>query len=214
MLQLRGRQMKNIYRVLLLLVLIGFMFPVQIRAEEPNVTEDIIAGAEVVMRENFEILAYKEMMRISTLLITDPVQYMIEYNRINEAYKNYLDSTDTIYDIYSEEDIKYLQQCVETETHGCQVFIDKVNVANVIINRAKDETDKFPNTIKEVVISPGQFSYNKKNIDPLTIAACEYAYLCGDTTEGALYFKSSRKTSTFNGATYLFTDSTGHHYYR
>ena len=205
--------MKIIYRVILVAFVMAMLMPASVRAEE-NPTENIIAGAEIVMRENFEILAYKEIQRINALLMIDPVQYMIEYNRIIETYKKYLDNTDTIYDTYSAEDIEYLQRCVETETHGCQNFIDKVNIVNVILNRVKDDSDKFPDTITEVVKSPGQFAYSKRDIDPLTIAACEYAYLYGDTTEGALWFHSGKKTERFSGGEYLFSDETGHHYYR
>lgn len=205
----------NIYNFIIFLIVALLLLskPKIVYAAE-NPTETIMAGAEVVMYENMEALAYKEMVKLSTLLITDPVLYMEEYNRIQDVYKDYLTPTNSIYDAYSEEDIKYLQRCVETETHGCQVFIDKVHIADVILNRVKDDTERFPDSIKEVVTASEQFAYGKSTIDPLTVAACEYAYLNADTTSGALWFHSGKKTNTFNGGQYLFTDDTGHHFYR
>ena len=205
--------MKTLLRTLIItcFVLLNTQF---VLAAEPNPTSDIVAGAEWVMRDNFKLLAYKEMVRITPLLISDPVQYIAEYERIEDVYRDYLGQPNDIANIYSEDDLNYLYRCVETETHGCQIFIDKVHVANVILNRVKDDSEKFPNTIVEVVTSPGQFAYSKTNIDPLTIAACQYAYLYGDTTNGALWFHSGSKKETFSGGSYLFTDEIGHHYYR
>lgn len=205
-----------INKKILMLTLIMLISNVSVTAAyaADNPTETIVAGAEMVMHENMENLAYKEMVKISTLLMTDPVMYMVELNRIRINYAEYLDNTTTIYDVYPEEDIEYLQRCVETETHGCQNFIDKVNVVNVIFNRAKDDSEKFPDTLKGVITAPGQFAYGKVQIDPLTIAACEYAYIAGDTTNGALWFHSGSKTERFSGGEYLFSDDTGHHYYR
>ena len=202
--------MKQVKKVLLLLMFFLMFRPQVAMAAEDGIP--ILAGEAVVTKENFEILAYKEMQRISNLLIVDPVRYMIEYDEILKNYGQYLDNTTTIYDLFSAEDIKYLERCVETETFG-GTFLSKVNVANVIMNRAMDD-ERFPSTLKDVVTADGQFKYSKSTIDPLTIAACEYAAINADTTQGALYFHSGQKTETFNGATYLFTDEVGHHFYK
>ena len=203
--------MKHIKRILILLTLLLILKPTTVKAEDGV---PVLAGEAVVTKENFEILAYKEMQRISNLLIVDPVRYMIEYDEILKNYSQYLDdtTTTTIYDLYSAEDIEYLEKCVETETFG-GTFLAKVNVANVIMNRAMDD-ERFPSTLKDVVTAPGQFKYSKSTIDPLTVAACEYAAINSDTTNGALYFHSGSKTDTFNEATYIFTDEVGHHFYR
>lgn len=200
--------MKQIKRILVLVFLIMICDPVLIKAEEVVV----VAGEAAVTRENYQLMAYKELNRISGLLITDPVQYMEEYKRILEVYGPYFKET-TMYDLYSAEDIEYLERCVETETFGGEDFISKVNIANVIINRMMDD-ERFPSTIADVVKAPGQFAYSKTKISPLTVAACEFAAVNGDTTNGALWFHSGSKTETFNGGKYLFTDALGHHYYR
>lgn len=199
--------MELLKRTLILLICIELACPQMVRGE----TISILAGEAVVTKENYELLAYKEMMRISGLLIVDPVTYMQEYNQILEIYSPYLDNIITIHDLYSEEEIKYLEKCVETETFGGD-FIGKVNVAHVILNRIKHE--RFPNTIKDVVTASGQFQYGKSDISPLTIAACEYAAMNPDTTMGALWFHSGKKTETFNGGIYVMTDNIGHHFYR
>ena len=201
--------MKHIRKILLIIIITEIVFPMKIQAEDGV---QVLAGEAVATKENYEILAYKEMQRISNLLIVDPVQYMIEYNNIIDIYKKYLDNPITIYDLYSSVDIEYLEKCVETETLGGS-FASKVNIANVIFNRAQDD-ERFPSTLKDVVTAPGQFAYSKNEISPLTIAACEYAAINSDTTYGALYFRSGAKKETFNGAEYLFTDDVGHHFYR
>lgn len=198
----------NFIRILLLICMIIFFNPQTVKAQSLT----ILAGEAVVTKENYEILAYKEIQSISNLLITDPVKYMEEYNRILRTYNKYL-KMNTMYNLYSEEDIEYLERCVETETYGGEDFISKVNIANVIINRMMDD-ERFPSTITEVVTAPGQFAYGVREISPMTIAACEYACINLDTTNGALWFHSKKKTDTFNGAEYIFTDNSGHHFYK
>ena len=201
--------MKKLKAILLLLICIWIFNPQIAKAD----TVTVLAGEAIVTQENFEALAYKEMVRISALLITDPVQYMIEYNAILTNYAQYIGDSVTMYDLFSDEDILYLEKAVETETFGGVDFISKVHIAHVIMNRMMD-AERFPSTIKQVVTSPGQFAYSKNDISPLTIAACEYAAINPDTTMGALWFHSGEQTTTFNGGEYLFSDLSGHHFYR
>ena len=122
-----------------------------------------------------------------------------------------LDPPETIYDYFTEDEIRLICRVVETETYD-QDFMSKVNVANVVLNRYY--SDKFGETITEIVTSPYQFAYGRKNITEDTIWAVMYAFEIEDTTEGALFFHSNSKTNTFNGANYIFTDSCGHHFYK
>ena len=200
--------MKLIKKILILLICIELAFPQVVKGD----TVTILAGEAAATRENYKLSAYKEMNQITGLLITDPVAYMKEYNQILEIYSEYLDNIITLYDLYSEEDIQYLERCVETETFGGD-FIGKVNVAHVIMNRVEND-EKFPSTIKDVVIASGQFKFGKTEISPETIAACEYAAINSDTTMGSLWFHSGKKTSTFNGGEYVMTDNIGHHFYK
>lgn len=133
------------------------------------------------------------------------------FHGYNIMIENWEDQPLHITDVYSDEELKYLYRAVETETFGAG-FLPKANVANVILNRTEDE--RWGDTIKEVVTSPNQFCYGRQNISQETIQACAYAFEIEDTTEGALFFHSGGKTNTFNGASYMFTDEAGHHFYQ
>lgn len=183
--------------------------PTVITVSEPRVIY-LPVIAENTVTDEYKI-AYENLLNMQNLLITDPVTYMDKYNSLTSNFTKI--ETATIYDIYGEQDVLMIEKCVETETYGCQVFIDKVHIADVILNRVNHPT-KFGSTPSEVVSSPGQFAYGRSNISDLTRAAVEYAFQNADTTQGALYFHSGSKTETFNGASYIFTDSTGHHFYK
>ena len=148
---------------------------------------------------------------IEPLKIYNLKEYYLLYKEIENEYSEEFGKPLNIYDVYTEEDIYYIQRCVETECFGCP-FENKVNVANVIINRVA--SDKFADTPKGVVISPNQFAYFRTNITEDTILAVEYAFMFEDTTDGALYFHSGSYSETFNGAKYIFEDSVGHKFYK
>lgn len=143
--------------------------------------------------------------------IEDEMEWFIAYKEIVNDYYGVLDPPETIYDYFTEDEIRLICRVVETETYD-QDFMSKVNVANVVLNRYY--SDKFGETITEIVTSPYQFAYGRKNITEDTIWAVMYAFEIEDTTEGALFFHSNSKTNTFNGANYIFTDSCGHHFYK
>jgi uncharacterized protein YgiM (DUF1202 family) len=56
---------------------------------------------------------------------------------------------------YSKEDLKLLACLIHSEA-GTQSYEGKLAVANVVLNRVK--SSKYPDTIKDVIYSPGQFS--------------------------------------------------------
>ena len=118
--------------------------------------------------------------------------------------------TPSIYSVFTPEEIYMIQRCVETETYQ-QDLDSKVNVACVIFNRY--ENGRFGKTITGIITAYRQFAYHRTEISESTIKAVEIAWE-GDTTNGALYFHSNPKTDTFNGASYLFTDNCGHHFYK
>ena len=116
-----------------------------------------------------------------------------------------------ITDAFTEEELMYFYRCVETEVYGAD-FVSKTHVANVILNRLY--SDRFPDDLISVITSPNQFAYSRTNISESTIAACAYAFEIEDNTDGALFFHSGSYSETFNGATYIFTDAVGHHFYK
>ena len=142
--------------------------------------------------------------------IEDNEEWFVAYKDLIEEYSEWVDPPETIYDYYTEDEIYLMQRCIETETFE-QDFDSKVNVASVILNRI--ESDEFANEVSEIIVK-GQFAFGRENISENTVLALEYAFMIGDTTDGALYFHSNPKTETFNGAEFIFTDTAGHHFYK
>lgn len=94
-------------------------------------------------------------------------------------------------------EFEYLTKCVQAEA-GNQGLYGKRLVAAVILNRV--ESDKFPNTIEEVINAPHQFavvsngSIEKVEVDEETETACriELKHRCN---EEVLYFNNSSDVS-------------------
>ena len=114
-----------------------------------------------------------------------------------------------------------LCRIIEAEATG-QSIESKKNVCSVILNRSLDEN--FPNTISEVVFQKNQFSpisdkrYWKVNVTEDTIQAVDEVFEKGVTTE-ALFFVNLNNTSQkmknwFKKLEYLFTDPSGHSFYK
>jgi len=138
-------------------------------------------------------------------------EWYVEYRKICYKYAQWCDVPNNVYNDFSVEDVQFLCQVVETETYQ-QDFDSKVNIANVVFNRLDD--GRFGDTIKDIVTAENQFAYYRESIATDTLIAVMYAYEMADTTDGALYFHSNKKTNKFNGANYLFTDEAGHHFYK
>lgn len=141
----------------------------------------------------------------------DKQEYMKQYNRLISEYADIVDMPETIYDVYSAEQINIMLRCIETEAHE-QSFDSKVNVANVILNRVDHEL--FPTDPIEVITSPKQFCYIRTNISEDTVLALEYAFLIEDTTGGCIAFRSDAAPATWGRWTYAFTDEAGHAFYK
>lgn len=103
---------------------------------------------------------------------------------------------------YSTEDLKLLACLVHAEA-GDQTYEGKLAVANIVLNRMK--SSKFPNTMKKVIYSPGQFtvassgSLSKQlanyenfnsNSQQLSIKAAKAALQGANNVGSRLYFHS------------------------
>ena len=64
-----------------------------------------------------------------------------------------LESGDQFYD---EESLYWLSRVISSEA-GLEPFLGQIGVGNVVLNRAKDTSGFFPDTIKGVVFQSGQF---------------------------------------------------------
>ena len=116
---------------------------------------------------------------------------------------------------YNEEDLYWLSRIIFAES-GNQPMAGRVAVGTVILNRVANE--HFPNTIKEVIFAPNQFSpvdNGMINRDPdfdSTVAAM----LCLDGVKEAgdsLYFNTSRLNSWANKTKTYVTTIGDHKFY-
>ena len=110
---------------------------------------------------------------------------------------------------YSDE---FMTICsvVEAETHGADME-SKMRIACVIRNRVNDS--RFPSSYYGVCTQANQFA-SRWDIEQSTIDAVNAALSGGDITGGALWFCTcSSGCWASQNATYLFTDSVGHHFW-
>ena len=98
-----------------------------------------------------------------------------------------------------ETDLSY--KIVQAEA-GCEDLKGKILVANVILNRVK--SSKFPNTIRGVIMAPGQFQpvsngriYTVK-VSSETKLAVNMALQGEDDSNGALYFMARSASASSN----------------
>lgn len=152
----------------------------------------IEAPIEIVIDtlEDTEYLYRKELDELNDSE-TDLEQWYKEYKDMISSYE---DKPETIYDVFSNEEIDLLFRVVQAEIGDQYSFEQKSHVASVIFNRVDHE--QFGNSLKEVLI-PSQFStisngsYKRVEVSEKTILACEFAYEIMDTTNGCLFFDSN-----------------------
>ena len=177
-----------------------------------DVTYELVVKEVVEEQDPYEIAIQEIQEKMSEIeSIEDRKEWFLAYKNIVFEYSEIIDPPETIYDCLTEEEVILICRVVETETYQCD-FDSKVNVANVVFNRF--ECGEFGETIEEVITSKNQFAYGRKKIEEDTILAVEYAFQICDTTNGALFFHSNKKTDTFCGASYIFSDNAVHHFYK
>lgn len=181
--------------------LIKIIYPTVYEVKEKPIVETEQERALKIVSEKMEKLS----------LIKDKKEWFIEYKNLMNQYIEILDTEETIYEIYTEEEIYLIQRCVETECFQGD-FESKCNVASVIFNRLYN--GNFGNNIEEVITAKNQFTYSRKEITEDTKLAVEYAFGIEDTTNGCLAFHSNEKNEKFGNWNYEFTDSIGHHFYK
>ncbi len=102
-----------------------------------------------------------------------------------------------VYD-YEPEDIELLARLISSEAPG-QPYEGQVAVAAVVLNRVRDP--RFPDTIREVIFQPGQFTvisngqFYKRPVTAQAYEAAIDALRGRDPSRGALFFFNPRKTS-------------------
>ena len=207
--------MKRIFSVMILTVMtVSFLLPIfSIESCAMEQKEPVVENTtkEVNVRELSIIYMNKEMDAISHLKETDKLEWYKSYRKIICKYRNVLDQPLSVFDFYTEDEVRLICRTVETECYG-QNFESKVMIANIIFNRI--ESGKYGSSIEEVITSPNQFAYWRTKIPEDTLYAVMYSFEIQDLTNGAMAFHSNEKTETFGGMSYIFTDDALHHFYK
>ncbi len=152
----------------------------------------------------------QDMMGIET--IEDREEWFLAYKDIVFQYVKWFGVPQTVFDVYTEEEITLICRAVETECYD-QDFMSKCNVASVIFNRVNQEGE-FGNSVIEVITKKNQFAYGRECITKSTILSIMYAYEIGDTTDGCVAFRSDKCPIEWYNWEYMFTDDAGHHFYK
>lgn len=97
----------------------------------------------------------------------------------------------------SEADIELLARLIHAEAEG-EPYTGKVAVGAVVLNRV--ESERFPDSVREVVYAHGQFSVVptgriNRPASAESLAAARAAAAGDDPSRGALYFFAPAKTS-------------------
>lgn len=179
-----------------------------------EVTKENIEVKIVEEKTEFEIAQEEFELKLEELncsCSSPKEEWFKQYKLLVEEYGDILGRPETIYDKYSSQELDLLFRVVQAEIGSQYSFEQKCNVVSVIYNRLTDP--RFGNTINEILVGH-QFStisngaIYRVNIDEKTILACEYIYLFGDTTGGALFFDSNGRLNYM----YLFNDG-AHNFY-
>ena len=187
-----------------------------VRSENKDLKENInelqITEEKVDVVQKAAFSAAKESSIISTLCIMDDnSNYTIIDEDINQTMQSHEQMyKDSIYDNFSEADIQYLCQMVETETFQAP-FISKVYVAEVALARYR----KYGGTVSlaQIVSAPGQFAYWRTGISEDTKLAVEYAYQYRTEMQNAIFFQRGYCTSWYGMPHIDVTDPCGHNFY-
>lgn len=100
----------------------------------------------------------------------------------------------------AEQDLYWLARVISAEAKG-EPLLGQIAVGAVVLNRVK--SPRFPNTVKEVIFQPGQFTVVQDGSIyeppvPSAYVAARLALRGCDPTNGSLYFYNPRLTSRSN----------------
>lgn len=145
--------------------------------------------------------------------VTDKYAWYMEFE---ELMSNCNDPMESIYDYYSDEELILLFRVVEAEVGDLGGFDEKCNVASVIFNRLSEwhPDGNLFDVLTEQFSTISNGRYQKVEVSDETIAACEFVFRFGDTTNGALFFESGSNNVHDAYATYMFRDAAGHKFYK
>lgn len=202
-------------------------------AEKQN-NEKTDENEDIIQISKSNSVVEKRQSRTEPLIET--IKYFLTYPEqeyydlsVDQIFKilggyNILDGDKIKYDDVDDEELEILYKICQAEAGGSSEE-EIGHVASVILNRVK--CSKWPNTIKAVVFQKSQFapvsngSYEKAVPSEKTKKAVNNVIENGDTTGGAVYFRTkksaesagiptSSEESPKKGYIYLFTDPNTH----
>lgn len=190
--------MKKILLTTILIVFFAFIPMKSVHANELDYYNETIQEEYYNLFNDLEIMD-KEYLE----------EWFLSYVELCDYYGIDRETVDII---YSEEEIELMLRVIETETHGC-TFLQKVNVANVLLNRYQEyETFGYTN-MTDLITHTNQFAYGRTYIMGETRNALNYAFEIRDTTDGAIGFRSDKKIENWNKWDYSFYDG-AHWFYK
>ena len=194
--------MKRKFLLLLVFVIIFLLIPIEVSAQTGTKSKH-----EVAKHTYYEL--FDELENIQK---DDLYNWFLKYQKLANIYDSDRDTVDVF---FTEEEIQLMYQVIETETYQA-TFYQKVNVANVLLNRFQVglETGKFGDDMKEIITSKNQFAYYRTEISQSTKDALTFAFEVKDTTNGSIGFKSDRKVEKFNGWKYSDLYDEAHWFYK
>lgn len=217
---------KNIEKILISIFLISSIIVYKdcrndstYQVEKPNIRQTNYARAYNV--ESSELKEYE--VKESSVEVYDSDKNSEDNISVGET-ENLKTEVEEITLWYTEEEQKMMEYIIQQEVRGATLKHKRI-IAQVIVNRVKSE--KFPDTITEVILAKNQFSsvsnyYNHTyEPDEDTKQAVKEVLNneCEDLSNGALFFYSpkwaNKKSANYfeNNLTFLF-ELEGHRFFK
>lgn len=214
-----NKKKQYISALLVSLISIAFFFTLFFQEKGAALNEPISIETEPLIEEvPYEYVAkaaYLSALEEIETNATSKEDWFRRYKEVIDTYADAVDTPETIYDKYTNEELDLLFRVVQAEISHGYSFEQKANVCSAILNRVKD--GRFGSSLGEV-LNEHQFStisngaIYRVEVEEKTILACEYVFMCGDTTNGALFFHSGQARSSFSGRSFKYNDG-AHNFY-
>ena len=126
-------------RKLLLLIIFAILFL--------NIPSEVIAKNKYEIAQDTYYELFDELENTS---VDDLYDWFLKYKKLADIYD---EDRDTVDIFFTEEEIQLMYRVIETETYQA-TFYQKVNVANVVLNRFQVslDTNKFGRNMKEIIM--------------------------------------------------------------
>lgn len=176
-------------------------------------TKQDIVGIEKTVNPVDKAIEKMQLEMNEIKAIEDKKEWFLAYKDIVYRYSKWIDTPETVFDYFTEEEMDLILRAVETECYD-QDFISKANVASVIFNRI-ELGGEFGDNVTEIITTPKQFAHGITSITQDTILATMYAWEIEDTTDGCVAFRSDKNApDKWRKWNKIFKDDAGHYFYK